>query len=200
MASTACRSEPCAVIMIVLGFLPLRCPIAAKQLEAVHARHLQVGDDDVVFAGVELGQPVDAVDRFVDGELGVLEDAAQRVANGRVVVDDQCAEWHAWPRAAAVHRDNGRISRIWERGVEVSSAPCRRIEQGDRRGLAQAASCCCWVERAGAGAAAPRRWSACRRGRATRPLLQHVLDEHHRRDQEERPRRPDEPRRNRAPP
>src|SRR5437667_17031 len=59
------------------------------QLEAVHARHLQVGQKDVGREVVQLGKRLEAVGGGLDRVAFILEDFGQRRSSIHFVVDNE---------------------------------------------------------------------------------------------------------------
>ncbi len=66
---------------------------AFERLDAVHARHAQVHDDEIVEAGAEPLHGRRAVGGGVDLVAVALEDRSQEFQHAGLVVDDEYVEW-----------------------------------------------------------------------------------------------------------
>ena len=72
---------------------------AAHQLEAVHARHLEIGEDEVERLVAEAPRArYRAPHGGAHAEAFELEEVAQDVADDRLVVDDEDPRWLRWSR------------------------------------------------------------------------------------------------------
>ena len=68
---------------------------ALAQLEAVHAAHVEVGDDDVEVGGGERGERGVGAVGELDGVATAAEPAGEKIAHAGVVLDDEQPRLHA---------------------------------------------------------------------------------------------------------
>ncbi len=69
----------------------LPCVKLSNEVQTRHARHLQVGDDQVVALFFQGRQPFDGAGHAIGLVTGLAEDVGHRLAGLGVVVDDQYA-------------------------------------------------------------------------------------------------------------
>ena len=98
----------------------------ADQLEAVHARHLEVGEHQIEGLGAQLVHAVDAVDRQGDLDAQALEGHLGELAHRQRVVDEQ------HPQRAPRRRPPARAGRPRAAACRVLRGPGRRTRRGRR--------------------------------------------------------------------
>ena len=111
---------------------------AAQQLEAVHARHLPVGDDDVGAARVERRERGLAAGARLALVAGALERRGDDGRHALLVVDDEDARLHAAFVAPRRGREPEREARAAAGAVADGDRPAVRLDDLTRDGEPEA--------------------------------------------------------------